>query len=223
MLDARLRAARDFITANCHVDIGSDHAKLPYALLKSGRVNKIIVVEKTAGPVRNAQRRLFGMNAEVRLGDGFEPISPADDVDSASLCGMGGDLIVRILQRFPDRLPRQLVLQPNSSWYSVRRWALDSGFRITGEQLIAGRMHYPVIQLERRAATEPSDPAYEELPLEPALEFGPRILREAKSDRSAPLHNYLETQLKRLEPMPTRETKSEQYLVLVRTALNWLG
>ncbi|HBE70865.1 MAG TPA: hypothetical protein DDW52_22190 [Planctomycetaceae bacterium] len=224
MLDARLQAVADFITADCHADIGSDHANLPHALLTSGRVKKIIVVEKTSGPVRNSQRRLSGLNADVRLGDGFCPIKPSE-VDSASLCGMGGDLIVRILREFPDRLPKRLVLQPNTNWGGVRTWAFKSAFRVIGERLIVGRMHYPVINLERATNTfntESSDPAYERMPLEPAIEFGPRIMRSALGDPASPLHSFLQTQLERLESIPVRDDSSQRYLDLVHSALNWL-
>ncbi len=170
-LEPRLQAVAQAIEANTHVDIGADHALLPRYLLLSGRVKRIIVVEKSRGPWENSRRALAGLNAEVRLGDGLSALGPGE-ADSLSLCGMGARLMVRILSAYPDRLPTRLVLQPNNSPEPLRRWALEAGFALVSEQMVEGFWRYCILTLERGACT-----AYAGLPLELALRYGPLLLK----------------------------------------------
>lgn len=51
-LEPRLLAVAQEIRAPTHADIGADHALLPRYLLLSGRVERVIVVEKTRSPGR---------------------------------------------------------------------------------------------------------------------------------------------------------------------------
>lgn len=170
-LEPRLQAVAQEIVAQTHADIGADHALLPRYLLLSGRVQRVIVVEKNLGPWENSRRALAGLAAEVRLGDGLEALEPAE-ADSLSLCGMGAQLMVGILAAHPDRLPSRLVLQPNGSALPLRRWALEAGYALVNEQMVQGFWRYSILTLERGPCT-----AYEGLPLEPALRFGPLLLK----------------------------------------------
>lgn len=170
-LEPRLLAVAQEIRAATHADIGADHALLPRYLLLSGRVERVIVVEKNRGPWANSRRTLAGLNAEVRLGDGLAVLR-AGEADSLSLCGMGARLMVRILSAYPDRLPLRLVLQPNDSPEPLRRWALSSGYALQNEQMVEGFWRYGILTLKRGPCT-----AYAGLPLEPALRYGPLLLK----------------------------------------------
>ncbi len=159
-----------------HADIGSDHARLPIHLLRSGRTERVIVVEKTAAPAEVAHAALaaagLAARSEVRLGDGFAPIRP-DEVTGASVTGMGARTILGIVRRAAE-LPPHLVLQSNDSAEGLRRWALTGGYQLEAEALAPGFWAYPVLSLRRGGG---EDPAYVGLPREAALRFGPHLLR----------------------------------------------
>ncbi|MCV4600236.1 class I SAM-dependent methyltransferase, partial [Escherichia coli] len=90
------QAVAEQIWARIHADIGSDHALLPKYLLQTGRVERVIAVEKSAAPYERSRRALEGLRAEVRLGDGLGPLG-GGEADSLSLSGMGAQRMVGIL------------------------------------------------------------------------------------------------------------------------------
>jgi len=171
-LTPRLRAVAELIRAEAHADIGADHALLPRYLLTSGRARRVVVVEKHPGPYQRSRQALAGYPAEVRLGNGLSALA-AGEVDSLSISGMGALAMVAILGAYPERLPEQLALQPNDSAEPLRRWAIDSGHHLSCERLVQGYWRYSVLALTRRHGP---DPAYQGLPSDPALRYGPLLL-----------------------------------------------
>lgn len=169
MLSPRLQAVAAQICAPVHADIGTDHAKLPRYLLDHGRVERIIAVEKHAGPYARACRALQGYAAEVRRGDGLQPLLSAE-TNSLSITGLGALNIVHILKSHPDRLPACLVLQPMDECQPVREWGLDHGFHLLAEHWAEP---HAVLTFGRGTG---DDPAYAGLPRPAALRFGPHLL-----------------------------------------------
>ncbi len=174
-LDDRLKTVARQIRGTCHVDVGSDHGHLLKALLKAGRIERGIAIENKRQPFENSQTTLAGLAADVRFGDGLEPLD-AGEADSLSICGMGGESIARILSEFPERVPAFVVLQPNKRPEWVRAWGLGSGFHLLAEPRTAGRRAFQVLVF-RRFADSP-DPAYQGVDREAALLFGPHNLRQ---------------------------------------------
>lgn len=174
-LDARLKVVARQIRGVCHVDVGSDHGHLLKALIKARRIERGIAIENKRQPFLNSQSTLDGLPADVRFGDGLQPLA-ADEADSLSICGMGGESIVRIVSEFPERVPAFVVLQPNKRPECVRAWALRSGFRLLDEPRTAGRRTFQIMVFAR--SSNPSDPAYHGVDREAALLFGPHNLRQ---------------------------------------------
>ena len=176
-LEPRLQAVADFIRAEVHADIGSDHAQLPRYLLASGRAKRIIAVEKTRPPFERSQRALRGLAADVRLGDGLAPLA-ASEVDSLSVCGVGAHKILKIFARQPDKLPPKLVLQANDKPELLRCWARSNGYHLTAEAVVAGFWRYVILSFKRVPG---ADPIYWQantkgISPELALLFGPHLL-----------------------------------------------
>ena len=211
-LEPRLQAVAEEICAPTHADIGSDHALLPRYLLLSGRVQRVIVVEKNPGPWENSRRALEGLCAEVRLGDGLGPLAPGE-ADSLSLCGMGARRMVQILSAHPARLPPRLVLQPNDSALLLRRWALQAGYALVNEQMVEGFWRYSILTLKRGACT-----AYSGLPLELALRYGPLLLKSKHPLLSAELlaRRKQLARLPQVEPVRLELEHVEQALALLQ-------
>lgn len=152
MLDSRLRLAADLVREGSRVaDIGTDHARLPVALVAEGRCPTAIASDVRRGPVDNARRTVeqAGLTAavSVRLGDGLQTVQP-DEVDDIVIAGMGGETIAAILEAAPwVRAERyRLILQPMTRAEKLRAYLFAHGFAILSERVTrVGRHWYTVI------------------------------------------------------------------------------
>ncbi len=166
-------AIAQFIRAQTHLDIGTDHAFIPLYLLATGRVERILAVENNQDPYQTACKALMGKPAEVRFGDGLEPVT-AGEFESLSISGMGWRSILSILSAHPDRLPDRMVLQANDGGERIREWARQSGFHLKDEKMAPGFWLYEILHFQK---DEGPDPAYTGLPRQIALRYGPHLLR----------------------------------------------
>lgn len=160
-------------------DIGSDHAYLPIKLIKNGQVKFAIASDVAQGPVANAKKDIerAGLQDQisVRLGPGLSTVSQQDQIDTVVIAGMGGSLMVDILndglqagQIFPH-----LVLEPNVGERYVRAWLVEHKYKIIDEQIMQEAGHiYELISAELTEAKQ-------ELTAEEVF-FGP-LLSRAKS------------------------------------------
>ncbi|QDV40733.1 tRNA (adenine(22)-N(1))-methyltransferase [Stieleria neptunia] len=215
-LDDRLKAVAVQIRSRVHADIGSDHGHLLKALLTSGRIERGIAIEVNQRPCENSRSTLVGLAADVRLADGLAGLSPGE-ADSLSICGMGGELITRILETHPERVPPDLVLQPNRRPDAVRRWALQAGFHLVDEQLVVGRLRYVVMRyrLDRSSA----DPAYDAMDHEAALLFGPLLIQRWESQ----LQGVLLDEYQYLKELQQRTEQSQHRLNVLAKLLRLKG
>ena len=219
-LEPRLQAVLEYIRADSHADIGSDHAYLPLHLLASNRVRRCIAVEKNLEPLlratQNAER--FRLPLETRHGNGLRALEWGE-VSSVSFCGMGVGTIVRLLERDSHLLEgiNSVVAQPNDWAEPLRRWAWKAGFWLEGERLAPGFWNYPVLHFKRG---EGRDPAYDFVPLELGFTCGPVLLK----NKDLLLISTLERQKTRLEGLLSHSNpRVEGDLKRVREALEWLN
>ena len=99
-LSKRLQAIYDLVPqSNVLADIGSDHAFLPIALVLNGKVTRAYAVEVNEGPYDMTVKNIAKYNVEnyitPMLSDGISELEV--DVNTITICGMGGNLIVDIL------------------------------------------------------------------------------------------------------------------------------
>lgn len=144
-LSQRLETAASFVNKGARLaDIGSDHAYLPCYLAQKGWITSAIAGEVVLGPFTAAKKQIEESNVgevvEARLGDGLSVVDPEDQIDTITVCGMGGDLIARILDAGKEegRLNgiQRLILQPNNSEPKLRMWLLTNGYKIILEKII---------------------------------------------------------------------------------------
>ncbi len=191
MLDERLTKVAAYIKGNTLVDIGSDHAYLPIYAIKNKIIQYAICGEVVKGPfdstVENIRAHGLTDNIEARFGSGLEIVTDEDDVDTITICGMGGPLIADILKSGFENVngkPR-LILQPNIYSYPVRKTLLDLGYLVADETVIRdGRHFYEVIVAESGKA------AYDEK----SLMFGPINIRKREDAFIQKLNRELEHQ-----------------------------
>ena len=174
-LDRRLKTVAKQIRSDVHADIGSDHGHLLVALLRSGRIRHGIAIENKRKPLQNSQHALVGLDAEARFGDGLAMIGK-HEADSLSICGMGAQSMVNILGAHSDRVPEQIVLQPNRRPELIRRWAFQQGLHLVSETIAQGHLPYQIMSFKRGCGTD--DPAYQDVDHEAALLFGPLTLKQ---------------------------------------------
>jgi tRNA (adenine22-N1)-methyltransferase len=213
--DQRLQAAIKMIRSEVHADIGSDHGLMLFSMLKSGRIERGIAIENKRQPFENSVATLAGLNAEVRLGDGLAALQTGE-ADSLSICGMGGPKMRQLLQRFPDRLPKQVVVQPNERPELLREWGLNQGFYLVDEQLVVRRnCRFTILNFHQANGNDP-DPAYADIDRTVGLEFGPWFLKRRESQFVEMLmeEEAYWNRFERLEP------ERQQRVELIRMALS---
>lgn len=137
-LNSRLKTVFDLIGDGARVaDIGTDHAFLPIALVKSGKSKKVIACDIGEKPLENARKNLERLkisSVDLRLSDGLEGIAP-NEVDTFVMAGMGGEVISGILSRcdYIKDSTFSLVLQPMTGADFLRKFLYENGFEITKE------------------------------------------------------------------------------------------
>lgn len=146
-LDSRLKTAADLCRKGVIVaDVGTDHALLACHLAMNG-AKAVIASDIKDGPLDAARRTVeeTGVtNVTVLKSDGLSAIDYADDV---VICGMGGELIARIISgcRFLSGDTR-FILQPMTKAEALRRWLYANGFEIDEEQTAYdGKRGYVII------------------------------------------------------------------------------
>lgn len=141
-LSKRMQSVADMIQPCDAVgDIGCDHAFVSIYLVEQRRAKRVIASDVRRGPVAIAKRNIEAMNLsdqiEIRMGDGLDTIVPGE-VNAVVLAGMGGMLMIDILERGEEVVTRcdQLVLQPQSDIEKVRRYLAEKGYHLADEQML---------------------------------------------------------------------------------------
>ena len=158
-------------------DIGTDHAYLPIELVRSGKIKYAIASDVAEGPLENAKNDIaeagLSDQIETRLGNGLETITHQDQVDTVVIAGMGGKLMVDILNTAwsKDFQFKNLVLEPNIGEAGVRNWLMMHNYQIVDEKLIAEAGH--TYELIKAKLTNSKHDLTEK-----EIFFGPFILQE---------------------------------------------
>lgn len=138
-LDSRLLSAARFVRQGAvFADIGTDHAHLPIFLLKQKRISFAVLSDINQGPLDSARDNVIEAGllslVDLHLTDGARELSGLGITDVA-ICGMGGELIARIIKDAPwlfDKSVR-LILQPMTKVAHLRRALASLGFNIEAE------------------------------------------------------------------------------------------
>ena len=154
-LSKRLRAIADLVTPGYRLaDIGTDHGYLPIWLLQNQRIPYALGLDIRPGPLEHAginmQNAGVSDKMELRLSDGLEQLQ-ASEADTVVISGMGGMLIISILQNACQkvRCMKELILSPQSDIPMVRKYLRTNGFLIVDEQVIIdSQKFYTIIKAE---------------------------------------------------------------------------
>lgn len=149
--DSRLLSAVPYLTVHGRVaDVGTDHAYLPIYLVRNGISSEALACDINQGPIESARANIAAAGLSERIGtlhtDGLHGVESFHP-DDVMIFGMGGELIVRILDEAPWVMNEKigLVLQPMSRAHLLRAYLLEKGFAIVGETLSYEEKYYQTI------------------------------------------------------------------------------
>ena len=140
-LSKRLQTIADFVKKNSVVaDIGTDHAHIPIYLIENNIIDKAYACDINKGPLEKAKENIanFGVseNIVLRLSNGLDKMSNKE-VDTIIIAGMGGELIIDILNRgkvFFDK-KNTFIWSPHTKVDEVRDYLIRNGFKIIKEDM----------------------------------------------------------------------------------------
>ena len=223
-LGERLTRVSSFVPNGSMVcDVGSDHAYLPVYLIQNDQISCAIAGEVVEGPYLSAKQtvRDYRMEdrIEVRLGDGLKILSKEDEITAVTICGMGGELISRILEagysggHLNGR--ERLILQPNVAEHFVREWLMNHSYHIVEETVVEDNHRlYEII------VAEPVGKHIEYTELE--LKYGPILLKES-SELSVAKWNRMNRKNKEiLEQLQKSKTPQHEKMEQFEKAFNEL-
>lgn len=121
-------------------DVGCDHGYLSIYLVEQKLCQRVIAMDVNKGPLQkaweNIQKYGYGDYIETRLSDGLNKLQK-DEAQGYVCAGMGGPLALEILWNDRDKVKnmRQVILQPQSELWLVRRTLKQWGFKIEKEEI----------------------------------------------------------------------------------------
>ena len=120
-------------------DVGTDHGYLPVWLLQQGRVKRVLASDIHRGPIQKAKETAesYGISdcMETVLADGLQ-FHGADQAEVITICGMGGETMISILEAAPWTVnDRRLILQPQSKLQELEVWLRAHHYSIEDARL----------------------------------------------------------------------------------------
>ena len=150
-LSLRMETVKNTVNScNTACDVGCDHGFVSIALVQEGIAKHVIACDINKGPLQAAADNIAAVGLseaiETRLSDGLHKVTTGDAPDTVIIAGMGGALTVKILSEASDVLKSvtQLVLQPQSELFLVRKWLRSNGYNILKECFLrdAGKYYF---------------------------------------------------------------------------------
>lgn len=150
VLDERLSAAAELVPQSAVLlDVGTDHGYLPAKLLLDGKIARAGASDVNEDPLSKAVKTAekYGVSDKMSfyLSDGLASVPDLNEYTAVSICGMGGELIARIISDSEYLRERRvpLVLQPMSSAEDLSEYLAENGYAVTDERIAfaAGKVY----------------------------------------------------------------------------------
>ncbi|MBS4022593.1 MAG: SAM-dependent methyltransferase [Dethiobacter sp.] len=200
-LTPRLAAIAELIPPGSTVaDIGTDHAYLPIYLVQEQISQRVVAADVNGAPLEQARETVAAFNClqkiDLRQGDGLDVIHADDQIDTIIIAGLGGETIVKILEKGREMLSgvRRLILQPMNQSGVLRLFLAQNGYALVQESLaMEGRRLYEIIMAipGRENETDPFRLSLGPRLLERKPPLLPLLLRE-KIKKLRTVHNSLQ-------------------------------
>ncbi|OOB79990.1 MAG: hypothetical protein ATN33_05275 [Epulopiscium sp. Nele67-Bin001] len=158
-------------------DIGTDHCYIPIYLRQEGIVKHVFASDINPGPLDNAIKHINKYNItgiETRLSNGLENFTDDDSIETVIIAGMGGAMMIDILEKACLNTVKRLILQPQLGQNKVRKFLHQKGFRIIDEEFLEDEGKFYTI-----IVAEVGDETYSD---EYFYEYGYHVVNKANSD-----------------------------------------
>ncbi len=191
-------------------DIGTDHAYLPCFLYDQGVIEKAYACDVAKGPLVSSKQTIMTHHMEDQiiplLGNGLDPIVDKD-VDMISICGMGGMLMIEILDAHKEMHDHRFFLQANNGLSELRAYLEKHHFHIIDEDLVEDAHHiYEYMVVEKGEMVLDEDD----------LLFGP-INRKKKTNLFRQKWQFeLNVQKKIIASLPEGHPKRTQVMKMIK-------
>lgn len=164
-LDNRLKTCASLVPYGARlVDVGTDHAYLPVWLLKNNRISYAVASDINQKPLdsgRLTAEKYQTENIEFRLGPGLETLSRSDNIDTAVIAGMGGEIIREIIggSKLAENLT--LILQPMTKSEVLIKYLCDNGFDIITQVCAGtGSKYYTILKAKYTGDVRKKDKSF---------------------------------------------------------------
>ena len=201
-LSKRLNAIYNLVDQGSSLaDIGADHGQLVIELYRNKKCNKLFCNDNKAGPytILKSNVRKVSEDIEVSLSSGIEALP--NYVNTLVIAGMGGDLIIDILNKDKEKLINisTIILAPNTNASLVRKYVHELGYKITNEIVIFEKHYYQIIRFDKGEANYTKNDYL----------FGP-ILRVEKSKEFLSMLDFEKSKLERVLKEDLNEEKIKE-------------
>ncbi len=164
----RIKNIVDVIEHDTLVDVGTDHGFIAILSVQSGKTKNVIACDLNELPLKSCVSNIekYGLNDVIKtqISNGLTDIDC--DYKSVTICGMGGLLVCNILNEDIAKTQKfeQLVLQPQSDYFSVRKLIYNLGFSIKKEIYFIDNLkknshdkYYMILNCENKKRSMPSE------------------------------------------------------------------
>lgn len=140
-ISKRLEIVAKMVTkGNVVADIGTDHGYVPIYLVKELGCPHVIAMDVAKGPLSKARENIAAHcvsdKIETRLSNGLSKLAEYE-ADTVIIAGMGGQLIMNILQEGKKVLEtvEEIILSPQTEIAKVRHFLAENGYIIHEEEM----------------------------------------------------------------------------------------
>ena len=160
-----LTVAQAVKPCSCAADIGTDHAYVPIWLCQNNITAYCIAGDVSKGSAQKAADNVMSHclddRISTRCGSGLEIINKDETIDCIIISGMGGMLMLDILNGGDLTSVTQLVLQPQKDIPKVRKALHAFGFKRENEYIVfEENKYYNIINAVRGAEPEYTETEY---------------------------------------------------------------
>ncbi len=156
-LEAALELLNEYGRGTNFADIGSDHAFLAIEAVKRSIAARATASDINRMPLEKGRENAEsqGVGIDFILSDGFDKLE-GRGITSAAVCGMGGELISKMILRSETAKSALLILQPMSAQEELRKTLWDNGYSILTERFVieSGKVYVLIVSKRTGEAAE---------------------------------------------------------------------
>lgn len=151
-ISKRLKTIASLASKPIIADIGCDHGLVCIDVVLKEKVKKAYACDLREGPLMQAKANIQSFHLEnrieTRLESGIHNLPL--DTQQIIIAGMGGKLIIDILQADPiPQAVQSMILCPHKDAYDLRSFLITHNWQIVKEQVVKDGHFYPILIVER--------------------------------------------------------------------------